>query len=151
MRKKTQYSLYILFAFISTLLNIGIQKITEMTVKWLHPAFYGTAVLSGSNITLGLLIQMCTATVLAFIFKYLADKLLIFRDKTAYISGAHFKQIVLYGSFAVLTTVIFWGTELIFKNFLPFKDSEYIGAFLGLLIGYSLKFFLDRKYVFSQK
>lgn len=93
---------------------------------------------------------MIIATIIAFIFKYLVDKIFIFKDKTKYMSIMHFKQILLYGFFAVFTTIIFWFTELTFKYFFSFKNSHYLGAVIGLVIGYTIKFFLDKKFVFKK-
>ena len=93
---------------------------------------------------------MMLATIIGFIFKYLVDKILIFKDKTAYLSEKHFFQILFYGLFAIITTFIFWIAEISFKYFINFQISEYIGALLGLSIGYTIKFLLDRKYVFDK-
>ena len=93
--------------------------------------------------------QMAIATIIAFVFKYLVDKIFIFKDNTKYLSKTHFKQVFLYGLFAVLTTLIFWFFELSFKYFFSFKNSHYIGALIGLTIGYTIKFFLDKKYLLT--
>lgn len=93
---------------------------------------------------------MMIATIAAFIFKYLVDKIFIFKDKTKYLSLIHFKQVILYGLFAVFTTLIFWFSELGFKYFFNFKNSHLIGAVIGLTIGYTIKFFLDKRFVFMQ-
>jgi putative flippase GtrA len=149
MNIKKQYLLYFLFAIISTFLNLAVQKIFELV--FLKAGFYHQTIIISSALNLGLFIQMGLATIAGFIFKYLADKILIFKDKTSYLSGKHFSQIFIYGLFAVLTTVIFWSTEILFKYFLNFNNSEYAGAFLGLAVGYTVKFFLDRKFVFNKK
>ncbi len=93
---------------------------------------------------------MIIATIIAFIFKYLVDKIFIFKDKTKYLSIIHFRQIFLYGFFAVFTTIIFWFTELSFKYLFSFKNSHLIGAVIGLAIGYTIKFLLDKKFVFME-
>jgi len=54
-------------------------------------------------------------------------------------------MILLYTIFAVFTTLIFWTTQLLFRLYIGF---EYIGMIIGLTIGYTIKFLLDRKYVF---
>jgi len=72
MKQRIQYFLYVAFAVLSTLINIGIQKGMEIlfskAVIW---ELYIKKVFETSNITYGLLIQMATATVIAFIFKYI--------------------------------------------------------------------------------
>lgn len=149
MNQKTQYMLYVVFAVISTLINIGIQKGMEIVfcnyVVW---GIYQQTILNTSSITIGLCIQIFTATMLSFVFKYLVDKFLIFKDKTENFSGAHFLQIFLYTLFAVFTTLVFWTTELGFKFLFHFANSEYVGAVIGLGIGYTAKYLLDRKFVF---
>ena len=151
MKKFNQYFFYIFFAFISTFLNIGIQKGMEIIFEnILRLEFYTKIFIKNSNISYGLLIQMGTATIVAFIFKYLVDKLIIFKDKTSYFSTKHINQVFFYGIFAVFTTLIFWGTELFFKFMFNFQNSQYIGAIIGLSIGYTIKFLLDRKFVFNK-
>lgn len=133
----------------ATFINIGTQKILEIIFAGiLKSQFYLNPVLISKKITYGLLIQMTIATITAFVFKYLVDKILIFKDKTKYLSNKHFKQVFLYGFFAVFTTLIFWFTELVFKYFFDFKNSHLVGAVIGLAIGYTIKFLLDKKFVF---
>jgi hypothetical protein len=50
---------------------------------------------------------------------------------------------------STITTFIFWGLELLFDALFESELFRYIGAFLGLSIGYSIKYFLDIKYVFK--
>ena len=52
---------------------------------------------------------------------------------------------------SILTTIIFWFTELWFINYIQIPYTEYIGAMVGLSIGYTLKYFLDRNFVFNEK
>ncbi len=46
-----------------------------------------------------------------------------------------------------ITTCIFWGTETAFY-LLDFCGSQYIGGAVGLAVGYTLKYFLDKNFVF---
>jgi len=152
MNLKKQYFLYFLFAAISTLLNLSIQKLFEFSLtKIFSNPIYKVKIFLNSNLTLGLFSQMIIATIIGFTFKYLIDKILIFKDKTKYFSANHFIQIFIYGFFAIFTTLIFWITEISFKYFVNYKNSEYLGGLIGLIIGYTVKFFLDRKYVFNNK
>jgi putative flippase GtrA len=145
---KRQYIVYILFAILSTLLNLGTQRGIQVLLGQInHPLLQKQVIIE--RFTVSLLVMMGTATVVGFIFKYLADKLVIFKDTTAYISTKHLRQVLLYGSFAVLTTIIFWGTELTFKAVWDHPFSEYIGGAIGLAAGYTVKFVLDRTWVFT--
>jgi len=49
-----------------------------------------------------------------------------------------------------LTTFIFWGTEIGFDAFFENENAKYFGAVIGLSIGYIIKYFLDKKYVFKR-
>ena len=151
MKKRNQYLLYIFFAIITTIINLGVQKgmealLSDILKYKIYSMYIST---NNSRITYGLIIQILTATALAFIFKYSVDKIYIFKDKTSYFTYSHLKQVLLYGSFAVLTTVIFWTFELSFEQFLVFHNSKYVGAIIGLALGYTVKFLLDRKFVFK--
>lgn len=54
---------------------------------------------------------------------------------------------VLYSLMGAVTTCIFWGTETAFY-LLDFTGSQYIGGAVGLAVGYTVKYFLDKKFVF---
>lgn len=46
----------------------------------------------------------------------------------------------------VLTTVIFWGTEMVFFYSFDFVAAQYVGGAIGLMDGYCIKYILDKKY-----
>jgi hypothetical protein len=140
----SRYLLYILFAAISTILNIGTQVLVSQGI--IGNAFFGITIVQ--NISVGLVFKMLVATIVAFIFKFLIDKFLIFKNRASG-AGENLRQVIFYGFFAVFTTIIFWGFELIFKFALVFPYSEYLGAVTGLTVGYSVKYLLDSKFVFS--
>nr|HPO50615.1 GtrA family protein [Spirochaetota bacterium] len=102
-----------------------------------------------SEIKIIILIKMSIATVVAFLFKFIVDKVVIFQDKESGVKE-NFRKITVYGFFAIFTTLIFWGFELFFKLCFSFKGSEYFGAVIGLATGYTIKFFLDSKFVFQK-
>jgi len=60
-------------------------------------------------------------------------------------------KFLIYTSFSIITTITFWGTELLFKILFHTQLFEMIGAVIGLTIGYTFKFFLDKKFVFSRE
>ena len=85
-------------------------------------------------------------TLIGFVFKFLIDKLLIFKTKTKMAETT--QELVKYLGFAIITTVIFCGTEITFLK--VFGANYYLlGGLLGLIIGYTLKFILDRQYVLT--
>ena len=87
-------------------------------------------------------------TLTGFLSKYILDKKYIFFSKSSSYSLIEFFS---YFSTAILTTIIFWGFELTF--YLIFDDTfmKLFGGFIGLVIGYNLKYFLDDKFTFKNK
>ena len=49
----------------------------------------------------------------------------------------------------IMTTVIFWGFEILFDYIFHTKAWRYAGGVLGLTIGYSIKYYLDKRFVFT--
>lgn len=141
-----QYILYCFFAVISIILNIFIQIAMEFILSNLDFSFLEYKIFQ--NITYLLIIKMTVATILCFTFKFIVDKLFIFKDKTKDINKNIFK-IFIYGFFAIWTTLIFWGVEFLFKILFHTLFFEITGAIIGLLIGYTIKFFLDKEFVFK--
>ena len=125
---------YVLFAGISTLIILLFQ--------WLSFLVYGG---TGS-----LYVAMFAGTLAGLVAKYILDKKWIFyhtpKDKKD-----DAKKFALYSLMGVFTTIIFWGTEMAFYYLIPNPDAKYIGAVIGLSIGYIIKYFLDKKYVFIHK
>lgn len=146
MVRNKQYVLYIIFALLSTLINIVVQWSMERILLLLKIDLLSLVLIK--NISIIIIIKMFFGTVAAFIFKYIVDKVIIFKDDTKELKE-NLKKILLYGFFAVFTTLIFWGCELSFKYLLQFNNSEYLGGVIGLAIGYTIKFILDKKFVFS--
>ncbi|CAA6802134.1 MAG: Unknown protein [uncultured Campylobacterales bacterium] len=119
---------YSIFAIISTIVNLAFQ--------YLSFYFY-----SGC---LSLYIAIFWGTLFGLIVKYILDKNFIFYDT----SKKHSKKFALYSIMGILTTAIFCGTEIAFDHLF---DLKYTGAVVGLSIGYIIKYFLDKKYVFETK
>jgi len=124
---------YALFAGIATVSNIGTQWISlQVYPKEKQYALY---------------IAMALGTLVGLLIKYVLDKLFIFYYKTKSATRNLFKFFI-YCCMGIVTTIIFWSTELIFDYFFSFDAAEFIGAFLGLTIGYTIKYFLDKHFVF---
>ena len=125
---------YLIFAAISTLINLAFQ--------WLSFFLY-----EGFG---ALYVAMFFGTLAGLVAKYVLDKKWIFfhtpKDKKD-----DAKKFVLYSFMGVFTTIIFWGTEMFFYYAFTFDGAKYVGAVIGLGIGYSIKYFLDKKYVFIHK
>lgn len=134
MKKVTCLTLkYALFALAAIVLNIAVQR-TVFFFDFPHSLF----------------IAMGAGTFAGLVLKYILDKKFIFYYKTA--SMKHdAKKFVLYSFMGVLTTLVFWSIEVFFDRYITISASKYIGAFTGLTIGYILKYFLDKKFVFVDK
>jgi len=123
---------YALFAFLATSINIGLQRLSFL--------FY-----DGS---LAIYVAMFLGTAGGLLLKYFLDKLYIFDYKPSS-KKDDLRTFLLYSCVGVVTTVIFWGTELLFDAvFHRFGNAKYFGAAIGLTIGYISKYFLDRRFVF---
>lgn len=88
-------------------------------------------------------------TIAGLVVKYVLDKRWIFADMTTGVS-AQTKQFGLYTLMGVVTTAIFWGTEVGFYHYFGTDHMREVGAAIGLTIGYVVKYQLDRRYVFNQ-
>ena len=125
---------YAAFAVIATLLNLLFQ-------------FFSLLVYTGMA---SLYVAMAAGTLAGLIAKYVLDKKFIFyhkpESKTQDVSKFFF-----YSLTGVFTTFIFWGTEILFDAMLETEIAKYVGAVIGLAIGYVIKYFLDKTYVFREK
>lgn len=83
-------------------------------------------------------------------FKYVADKYWVFEDGEASLGG-NSRKFALYTAFGVLTTLIFWGVELVFHYAFKTQFMTNVGAVLGLSIGYVIKYNLDKHVTFADK
>jgi len=123
---------YVLFAIISTVVNLFFQ-------------YLSLALYSGF---LSLYVAMFLGTLSGLILKYILDKKYIFFH-TPESKKDDGKKFFLYSLMGVFTTFIFWGFEILFDAFLAFENAKYLGAVVGLSIGYIVKYQLDKKFVFK--
>lgn len=122
---------YALFALISTLLNLFSQYVSFL-------AYGGPG---------NLYVAMFFGTLAGLLSKYILDKKFIFyhtpkdrKDDT--------KKFMLYSFMGLFTTVPFVLSEMAFDYFFDNEVAKYIGAIVGLTIGYISKYILDKKFVF---
>jgi putative flippase GtrA len=123
---------YIVFAIVSTGVNLSFQYVSF----WVYKGF-------GS-----LYLAMFLGTLAGLVVKYILDKKYIFFHipKSKKDDG---KKFLLYSLMGVFTTFIFWGFEIGFDYIFKSEAAKYIGAIIGLSIGYIVKYFLDKKFVFK--
>ena len=93
---------------------------------------------------------MFIGTLAGLLSKYILDKKFIFYHKPkGKVDDA--KKFIRYTIMGIFTTVIFWGTEIGFDKYFEDENAKYAGAVLGLSVGYIIKYFLDKKFVFKGK
>jgi|TARA_B100001063_G_C16639958_1_gene490282 putative flippase GtrA len=119
------------FAIISTLVNLFVQYIS-FNLIWNNEKLF-------NGIILG--------TISGFIIKYILDKIYIFQYSSSNIVN-EIRVFSFYSFMSIITTLLFWLTEFLFEYYINIIYSRYIGAIIGLSIGYTIKYFLDKKYVF---
>lgn len=122
---------YLLLALIATVFNIGIQ---DLFIR----AYSGPY---------GVLLAACGGTGAGLVLKYLLDKRYIFRFRATSL-GHDGRVFLLYTAAGLATTLIFWGFEFGFDYLFNSRPWRYLGAALGLGIGYLCKYQLDKRYVF---
>lgn len=122
---------YIIFAIISIAINLSTQYFVLIFADVLY-------------------IAMFFGTFLGLITKYFLDKKFIFyyRSKNKIDDSKNF---FMYSFFGIFTTLVFWGFEISFDAIFKSDLAKYVGALLGLVIGYILKYFLDKNFVFKEK
>jgi putative flippase GtrA len=125
---------YTIFAAISTLFNLLFQ-------------YFSFLVYIGFG---SLYVAMLFGTLAGLVAKYILDKKFIFYH-TPTDKKDNAKKFALYSLMGVFTTIIFWGTEIAFDILYQDPNAKYLGAVIGLSIGYVIKYFLDKKYVFIYK
>ena len=123
---------YALFAGFAILLNL-LSQVVSFTIY---------------NGFLSLYIAMLVGTAVGLVAKYILDKNYIFYHKSLN-KAQNIKKFSLYSLTGIITTLIFWTVEISFDIIFSYNDAKYYGAVTGLSIGYILKYFLDKKYVFK--
>lgn len=124
-------TLYALLAVLATAVNIGSQYV----MIWLYAGPYAIP------------ISIFVGTLVGLVLKYFLDKKYIFKFRTNNMSHDG-KVFVLYTAMGVATTFVFWGVEYAFHWYFASELMRYVGGVIGLAIGYVIKYFLDKRYVF---
>lgn len=125
--------LYSLFAATALVANLGTQALFLRS----YDGYYAIA----ASVVLG--------TAVGLPIKYILDKKYIFKF-TANDLLHDSRVFILYVLMALVTTAIFWVTEALFQLWFQTEPMRLLGGAIGLIIGYLVKYQLDKKYVFSQ-
>ena len=134
MNKKRKIFLYIIFAIVAIFANLLTQRI----------------ILSIYKTNLFFFLALILGTLVGLIIKFILDKNFIFSDSAADLKSVS-RKFGLYTANGIFSTSIFWGTETTFWMIWQKENIREIGAILGLTLGYTLKYRLDRQYVFSKQ
>jgi hypothetical protein len=123
---------YSVFAILAMAANLLAQRLVfvfdQSDISFAAAIFFGTAV--------------------GLVLKYTLDKRWIFSDISAGLKS-HTEKFSLYTAMGVVTTLIFWGSETTFWLIWNTDLMREIGAVLGLVVGYIIKYHLDRWCVFT--
>ncbi len=124
-------ALYMLFAVLSIIFNIG----SQIVIVW---AYKGPFFIE---------ISIVDATTASFPLRYFLEKRYIFAFTSENLMHDG-KLFVFFSAMGVITTLIFWGVEYGFHLIYDTNVMRYVGGVIGLAIGFYLKYQLDKKYVF---
>ncbi|RUM67008.1 MAG: GtrA family protein [Sulfurimonas sp.] len=122
---------YSIFALLATLTNLLVQYVSF----WFYDGVKS------------LYVAMFAGTLAGLVLKYVLDKKYIFFH-TPKSKKDDSKKFLLYCLMGIVTTAIFWGFEIGFHWAFENEHAKYLGASMGLGIGYILKYFLDKQFVF---
>ena len=107
-------------------------------------------VMSFDNNNHAMLLSMLVGTGVGLVTKYILDKRYIFIFKTENL--AHDGRLfLLYSVIGIVTTALFWIIEYGFHWIFATELMRYIGGVIGLIMGYLIKYRLDKQFVFVTK
>ncbi len=134
--KKTSKFLakYTLFAAFSIAINL----LTQFFVMLIYTSYYAVE------------LSILCGTFTGLMVKFNLDKHYIFYF-TAHTTREHGTTFILYTLMGTVTTLIFWFTEYTFYKLFEPEVMRYIGAILGLVLGFIIKFQLDKRFVFINR
>jgi predicted membrane protein len=96
-----------------------------------------------------LYVCMASGTLGGLVVKYFLDRKYIFYYQTSGLSEEG-EKFFLYTLMGVFTTLIFWGSEASFDWMFRTRFMRYLGAVIGLTMGYWIKYQLDKRFVFKR-
>ena len=97
-----------------------------------------------------LVLAVLAGTAVGLLVKYQLDKKYIFQ----FVPANRVQDTVAFARYTVMgvaTTFVFWGFEFGFDWLFQTKTMRYVGAVLGLGIGYFLKYKMDKRFVFVER
>jgi len=150
---KKQMALYFIFAACMITLNYIIQKTNQIVIapficgRFGSIEFFQLFYCSTSPYNMPELIGSIAAVGIAVGIKFFLDKYIVFKKSSLKIKETS-QEFFKYFGFAILTTILNVGIQFTLTNI--FKPPLEVSFAVALTIGYIIKFFLDRKYVFTK-
>ena len=103
-----------------------------------------------NNNSHAMLLSMLVGTGVGLVTKYILDKRYIFFFKAENLAHDG-KLFFLYSVMGIVTTALFWIIEYGFHWIFATELMRYIGGAIGLIMGYLIKYRLDKQFVFVNK
>lgn len=97
---------------------------------------------------LSLYVTMLCGAAAALVVKYFLDKRFIFCYRPPSRSDGAVR-VILYLTISFFAAAVFWAVEVSVQALFSFAAARYAGAAIGLILGYSLKYELDKRFVFT--
>ena len=131
MRSTNPLFLYYAFALVAVGLNVLVQHLVFISLTHSHAIF----------------IAMLIGAAVALVAKYFLDRKFVFL-KT---SSANRRELFWYALTGGLITIVFFVAEYVIWDAYKTGLARDIGIVVGMLLGYTLKYFIDKHLVFSDK
>jgi putative flippase GtrA len=125
---------YALIGILGTAVNLACQALTYAVGGPSTPLLLAIGVGTAAGLPVKYVLEK------RYVFQFVCDGLL--HDG---------KTFMVYSVLGAGTTLIFWSIEFGFDLFFRSEVMRYVGGALGLSIGYTLKYHLDKTYVFCRK
>ena len=133
---------------------------TSFRLSLLYGLFAGIAIASNlaaqalvmyfDNNSHAMLLSMLVGTGVGLVTKYTLDKRYIFIFKAENLTHDG-RLFLLYSVMGIVTTALFWIIEYGFHWICATELMRYIGGAIGLILGYLIKYRLDKQFVFVSK
>ena len=133
---------------------------TSFRLSLLYGLFAGIAIASNlaaqalvmyfDNNSHAMLLSMLVGTGVGLVTKYILDKRYIFIFKAENLAHDG-KLFFFYCVMGIVTTALFWIIEYGFHWIFATELMRYIGGAIGLIMGYLIKYRLDKQFVFVNK
>ena len=131
---KRAINLVVLYAFFAAI-AISVNLATQALVMAVYAGAYAVE------------LSILAGTGTGLLLKYILDKRHIFEYTSDNLSHDG-RLFVLYSLMGVFTTALFWGVEYAFQWLWGTDAMRYLGGAVGLILGYFIKYRLDKHYVF---